>query len=120
MNLLLATLKVVAEYYPGRLYKAFVIDPPSLFSYLWKVKFNFKKLKPTPINFLFSVFNHAKHCDIFVTFGYYISFSYVNSHYYVSFIKRLLVIFFRFSWVVLELFGNYFVYGYMMCCFAGC
>ncbi|XP_062150382.1 uncharacterized protein LOC133858951 [Alnus glutinosa] len=36
MNLLLATLKTVAEYYPGRLHKAFVIDPPSLFSYLWK------------------------------------------------------------------------------------
>ncbi|GLU08865.1 hypothetical protein SLE2022_257490 [Rubroshorea leprosula] len=36
MNLLLATLKIVADYYPSRLYKAFVIDPPSLFSYLWK------------------------------------------------------------------------------------
>lgn len=36
MNILLATLKMMAEYYPGRLYKAFVIDPPSLFSYLWK------------------------------------------------------------------------------------
>ncbi|KAK4800379.1 hypothetical protein SAY86_020866 [Trapa natans] len=36
MNLLLASLKLVADYYPGRLYKAFVIDPPSLFSYLWK------------------------------------------------------------------------------------
>ncbi|KAM6566206.1 hypothetical protein CsatA_025334 [Cannabis sativa] len=36
MNLLLAALKIVAEYYPGRLYKSFVIDPPSLFSYLWK------------------------------------------------------------------------------------
>ncbi|GMY27417.1 phosphatidylinositol transfer protein 3-like [Fagus crenata] len=36
MNLLLATLKIAVEYYPGRLYKAFVIDPPSLFAYLWK------------------------------------------------------------------------------------
>ncbi|WCJ23752.1 Sec14p-like phosphatidylinositol transfer family protein [Euphorbia peplus] len=36
MNLLMATLKIVAEYYPCRLYKAFIIDPPSLFSYLWK------------------------------------------------------------------------------------
>ncbi|XP_022748958.1 uncharacterized protein LOC111298506 [Durio zibethinus] len=36
MNLLLAALKIVADYYPGRLYKAFVIDPPALFSYLWK------------------------------------------------------------------------------------
>ncbi|KAF5452516.1 hypothetical protein F2P56_027503 [Juglans regia] len=36
MNLFLATLKMVAEYYPSRLHKAFVIDPPSLFSYLWK------------------------------------------------------------------------------------
>lgn len=37
MNSLLAALKIVAEYYPGRLYKACVIDPPSLFSYIWKV-----------------------------------------------------------------------------------
>ncbi|CAN1193114.1 Phosphatidylinositol transfer protein 3 [Linum perenne] len=36
MNLLLPTLKIVAEYYPSRLHTAFVIDPPSLFSYLWK------------------------------------------------------------------------------------
>ncbi|KAJ8643500.1 hypothetical protein MRB53_005248 [Persea americana] len=36
LNLLLATLKIVSEYYPGRLHKAFVIDPPSLFSCLWK------------------------------------------------------------------------------------
>ncbi|XP_050372480.1 uncharacterized protein LOC126790330 [Argentina anserina] len=36
MNLLLATLKIVAEFYPGRLFQAFVIDPPPLFSYLWK------------------------------------------------------------------------------------
>ncbi|KAL8162702.1 hypothetical protein V2J09_014191 [Rumex salicifolius] len=36
MNMLLATLKIVSEYYPGRLHKAFVIDPPSLFTYLWK------------------------------------------------------------------------------------
>lgn len=36
MNLLLGTLKIIGEYYPGRLHKAFVIDPPSVFSYLWK------------------------------------------------------------------------------------
>ncbi|XP_009618420.1 phosphatidylinositol/phosphatidylcholine transfer protein SFH4-like [Nicotiana tomentosiformis] len=36
MNILLASLKIIADYYPGRLHKAFVIDPPSLFSYLWK------------------------------------------------------------------------------------
>ncbi|KAJ8442767.1 hypothetical protein Cgig2_011037 [Carnegiea gigantea] len=36
VNIVLPTLKVVAEYYPGRLHRAFVIDPPSLFSYLWK------------------------------------------------------------------------------------
>ncbi|WVY97903.1 hypothetical protein V8G54_030054 [Vigna mungo] len=36
MNQLLPALKIVAEYYPGRLCKAFVIDPPSLFAYLWK------------------------------------------------------------------------------------
>ncbi|XP_010523158.1 PREDICTED: phosphatidylinositol/phosphatidylcholine transfer protein SFH6, partial [Tarenaya hassleriana] len=36
MNVLVATLKIVAENYPCRLHRAFVIDPPSLFSYLWK------------------------------------------------------------------------------------
>ena len=39
MNMLLATLKIIADYYPSRLHKAFVIDPPSIFSYLWKVNF---------------------------------------------------------------------------------
>ncbi|KAL5541579.1 hypothetical protein UlMin_009289 [Ulmus minor] len=47
MNLLLAALKIVAEYYPGRLYKAFVIDPPSLFSYLWKGVRPFVELSTT-------------------------------------------------------------------------
>ncbi|KAL2349492.1 hypothetical protein Fmac_003492 [Flemingia macrophylla] len=36
MNLLLAAVKITGEYYPGRLHKAFIIDPPSLFPYLWK------------------------------------------------------------------------------------
>ncbi|KAJ9538285.1 hypothetical protein OSB04_031018 [Centaurea solstitialis] len=36
MNLLVAALKTIGEHYPGRLHKAFVIDPPSLFPYLWK------------------------------------------------------------------------------------
>lgn len=36
MNLLVGMLKMVADYYPGQLHSAFVIDPPSLFSYLWK------------------------------------------------------------------------------------
>ncbi|CAO2821831.1 unnamed protein product [Amaranthus hypochondriacus] len=36
MNIVLPTLKIVAEYYPARLHRTFLIDPPSLFSYLWK------------------------------------------------------------------------------------
>ncbi|KAI3788729.1 hypothetical protein L2E82_01502 [Cichorium intybus] len=36
MNILVAALKTMGEHYPGRLHKAFVIDPPSLFPYLWK------------------------------------------------------------------------------------
>lgn len=36
MNLLVPALKIMAEFYPGRLSRTFVIDPPSLFSYLWK------------------------------------------------------------------------------------
>ncbi|WOG83302.1 hypothetical protein DCAR_0102477 [Daucus carota subsp. sativus] len=36
MNMLLTTMKIIADYYPSRLHKAFVIDPPSIFSYLWK------------------------------------------------------------------------------------
>ncbi|XP_042516990.1 phosphatidylinositol transfer protein 3-like [Macadamia integrifolia] len=46
MNLLLASLKISSEYYPGRLHKAFVIDPPSLFSYLWKGVRPFVELSP--------------------------------------------------------------------------
>uniref|UniRef100_A0A5B6YUA2 Putative random slug protein 5 n=1 Tax=Davidia involucrata TaxID=16924 RepID=A0A5B6YUA2_DAVIN len=46
MNILLATLKMMTEYYPGRLHKAFVIDPPSLFSYLWKGVRPFVDLSP--------------------------------------------------------------------------
>ncbi|RWW06256.1 hypothetical protein GW17_00030431 [Ensete ventricosum] len=38
LNLLMGTLKIIFDYYPGRLHKAFVVDPPSLFSYLWKVR----------------------------------------------------------------------------------
>ncbi|THU62200.1 hypothetical protein C4D60_Mb01t02610 [Musa balbisiana] len=36
LNLFMGTLKIISDYYPGRLHKAFVVDPPSLFSYLWK------------------------------------------------------------------------------------
>ncbi|XP_071691469.1 uncharacterized protein [Rutidosis leptorrhynchoides] len=36
MNILVAALKTIGEHYPGRLHKAFVIDHPSLFPYLWK------------------------------------------------------------------------------------
>ncbi|XP_054806457.1 uncharacterized protein LOC129309103 [Prosopis cineraria] len=46
-NSLLAALKIVGEYYPGRLYKAFVIDPPSLFSYVWKGVRAFVELSTT-------------------------------------------------------------------------
>ncbi|KAJ0250833.1 Sec14p-like phosphatidylinositol transfer family protein [Hirschfeldia incana] len=47
MNILVTTLRIVAEYYPCRLYKTFVIDPPSLFSYLWKGVRAFVDLSPT-------------------------------------------------------------------------
>ncbi|KAI4373954.1 hypothetical protein MLD38_012011 [Melastoma candidum] len=36
VSMLMATLKMMGDYYPGRLHRAFVVDPPSLFSYLWK------------------------------------------------------------------------------------
>ncbi|EHA8586732.1 putative SEC14 cytosolic factor [Cocos nucifera] len=32
----MGVLKIISDYYPGRLHKAFVIDPPSFFAYLWK------------------------------------------------------------------------------------
>ncbi|KAL0732348.1 hypothetical protein Bca4012_008557 [Brassica carinata] len=47
MNILVTTLRIVAEYYPCRLHKTFVIDPPSLFSYLWKGVRAFVDLSPT-------------------------------------------------------------------------
>ncbi|KAL6649498.1 hypothetical protein ACP70R_013722 [Stipagrostis hirtigluma subsp. patula] len=46
LNLLMGTLKIVADYYPGRLHRAFVIDPPSLFSVLWKGVRPFVELAP--------------------------------------------------------------------------
>ncbi|XP_009625344.1 phosphatidylinositol/phosphatidylcholine transfer protein SFH4-like [Nicotiana tomentosiformis] len=46
MNILLPTLKIISDYYPGRLHKAFVIDPPPLFSYLWKGVKAFVELAP--------------------------------------------------------------------------
>ncbi|KAI3469568.1 hypothetical protein Pfo_026231 [Paulownia fortunei] len=49
MNMLLATLKIIADYYPARLHKAFVIDPPSLFSYLWKGVKPFVELSPLTV-----------------------------------------------------------------------
>ncbi|XP_068648886.1 uncharacterized protein [Aristolochia californica] len=36
LNLLVASQKIISEYYPGRMHKAFIIDPPSHFSLLWK------------------------------------------------------------------------------------
>ncbi|GMH29258.1 hypothetical protein Nepgr_031101 [Nepenthes gracilis] len=35
-NLLLSTLKIMADHYPKQLYKAFIIDAPPLFSCIWK------------------------------------------------------------------------------------
>ncbi|KAL6548391.1 hypothetical protein OROGR_008812 [Orobanche gracilis] len=46
MNMLLSTLKIIADYYPGRLHWAFVIDPTSLFTYLWKGVKPFVELSP--------------------------------------------------------------------------
>ncbi|ONK59664.1 uncharacterized protein A4U43_C08F9010 [Asparagus officinalis] len=36
LNLYMGTLKVITEFYPARLHRAFVIDAPSMFSCLWK------------------------------------------------------------------------------------
>ncbi|CAA0832942.1 Sec14p-like phosphatidylinositol transfer family protein [Striga hermonthica] len=46
MNMLLTTLKIIADYYPARLHRVFVIDPPSLFTYLWKGVKPFVELSP--------------------------------------------------------------------------
>ncbi|PIN19829.1 Phosphatidylinositol transfer protein PDR16 [Handroanthus impetiginosus] len=46
LNMLLGALKIIADYYPKQLHKAFVIDPPSLFSYLWKGVRPFVELSP--------------------------------------------------------------------------
>ncbi|KAL3634549.1 hypothetical protein CASFOL_021603 [Castilleja foliolosa] len=47
INMLVATLKIIADNYPLRLHKAFIIDPPSLFSYLWKGVRPFVELSPS-------------------------------------------------------------------------
>nr|XP_016472504.1 PREDICTED: uncharacterized protein LOC107794519 [Nicotiana tabacum] len=56
MNILLPTLKIITDYYPGRLHKAFVIDPPSLFSYLWKGVKTFGELAPLTMVLDFNYF----------------------------------------------------------------
>ncbi|XP_042029959.1 phosphatidylinositol transfer protein 3-like [Salvia splendens] len=48
-NMLVGSLKIIGEYYPGRLHKAFVIDPPPFFSYLWKGVRPFVELSPIMI-----------------------------------------------------------------------
>ncbi|XP_051127973.1 phosphatidylinositol transfer protein PDR17-like isoform X2 [Andrographis paniculata] len=47
MNMLMSVLKIIADYYPGRLHRVFVVDPPSLFSYLWKGVKPFLDLAPS-------------------------------------------------------------------------
>ncbi|CAK9186371.1 unnamed protein product [Ilex paraguariensis] len=39
-------MKIISDFYPGRIHRAFVIDPPSLFSYLWKGVKPFVELSP--------------------------------------------------------------------------
>ncbi|KAM0937614.1 putative CRAL-TRIO lipid binding domain, CRAL/TRIO domain superfamily [Dioscorea sansibarensis] len=46
LNLVMGTLKITSDYYPARLHKAFVLNPPSLFPYLWKGARPFIELWP--------------------------------------------------------------------------
>lgn len=61
-NLLLATLKIIADNYPCRLYKAFVIDPPSFFSYIWKGVRPFVEL--STVTMLVSSLDYDEQLDI--------------------------------------------------------
>ncbi|VVA98728.1 unnamed protein product [Arabis nemorensis] len=61
-NLLLATLKIIADNYPCRLYKAFIIDPPSFFSYIWKGVRPFVELSTVTI--LVSSLDYDEQLDI--------------------------------------------------------
>ncbi|KAF3605339.1 hypothetical protein DY000_02049258 [Brassica cretica] len=61
-NLLLATLKIIADNYPCRLYKAFIIDPPSFFSYIWKGVRPFVEL--STVTMLISSLDYDEQLDI--------------------------------------------------------
>ncbi|KFK39532.1 hypothetical protein AALP_AA3G256500 [Arabis alpina] len=61
-NLLLATLKIIADNYPCRLYKAFIIDPPSFFSHIWKGVRPFVELSTVTI--LVSSLDYDEQLDI--------------------------------------------------------
>lgn len=67
MNLLMTSLKITAEYYPGRLHKAFIIDPPSLFSYLWKGVRPFVELSPITLVVSSLDFDESLDYDDFVS-----------------------------------------------------
>ena len=45
----MATLKILSENYPGRLHRAFAVDPPSIFPYIWKVLLPFPCFPKIPI-----------------------------------------------------------------------
>ncbi|CAF2099304.1 unnamed protein product [Brassica rapa] len=61
-NLLLATLKMIADNYPCRLHKAFIIDPPSFFSYIWKGVRPFVEL--STVTMLISSLDYDEQLDI--------------------------------------------------------
>lgn len=61
-NLLLATLKMIADNYPCRLHKTFIIDPPSFFSYIWKGVRPFVEL--STVTMLISSLDYDEQLDI--------------------------------------------------------
>ncbi|CAN6999666.1 unnamed protein product [Brassica rapa subsp. trilocularis] len=61
-NLLLATLKIIADNYPCRLHKTFIIDPPSFFSYIWKGVRPFVEL--STVTMLISSLDYDEQLDI--------------------------------------------------------
>ncbi|XP_028771592.1 uncharacterized protein LOC114728808 [Neltuma alba] len=68
MNILVGALKIVAENYPGQLQKAFVIDPPSLFTCLWKGVRPFVELSTVTMMVSSSDFEETHDINDFVSY----------------------------------------------------
>ncbi|XP_078436891.1 phosphatidylinositol/phosphatidylcholine transfer protein SFH3-like [Wolffia australiana] len=62
-NLFAGSIKLISDNYPARLHRAFVLDPPSLFPYLWKGSRPFMELWSTTFIVRTSDIQHSEEAE---------------------------------------------------------